>query len=118
VNIANSNKQNSTTETWISNSLKMTIVPSNQYYDICKHFGLSYGMENATDVQADMFASEPVATEDTFTDGSTGTVNITDSTETTDVGQQEETEDVEEIEIAPEEETDVDAVSDVDVTFE
>ena len=51
-------------------------------------------------------------------DGSTGTVNITDSTETTDVGQQEETEDVEEIEIAPEEETDVDAVSDVDVTFE
>ena len=87
VNIANSNKQNSTTETWISNSLKMTIVPSNQYYDICKHFGLSYGMENTTDVQADMSASEPVAIEDTFTDGSTGAVNITDSAETADAGQ-------------------------------
>ena len=116
VNIANSNKQNSTTETWISNSLKMTIVPSNQYYDICKHFGLSYGMENTTDVQADMSASEPVAIEDTFTDGSTGAVNITDSAETADAGQQEETEETEEFELSPEEETN--AVSDVDVTFE
>lgn len=116
VNIANSNKQNSTTETWISNSLKMTIVPSNQYYDICKHFGLSYGMENTTDVQADMSASEPVAIEDTFTDGSTGAVNITDSAETADAGQQEETEETEEFELSPEEETD--AVSDIDVTFE
>lgn len=116
VNIANSNKQNSTTETWISNSLKMTIVPSNQYYDICKHFGLSYGMENTTDVQADMSASEPVAIEDTFTDGSTGAVNITDSAETADAGQQEETEETEEFELSPKEETD--AVSDIDVTFE
>ena len=116
VNIANSNKQNSTTKTWISNSLKMTIVPSNQYYDICKHFGLSYGMENTTDVQADMSASEPVAIEDTFTDGSTGAVNITDSAETADAGQQEETEETEEFELSPEEETD--AVSDMDVTFE
>lgn len=116
VNIANSNKQNGTTETWISNSLKMTIVPSNQYYDICKHFGLSYGMENTTDVQADMSASEPVAIEDTFTDGSTGAVNITDSAETADAGQQEETEETEVFELSPEEETN--AVSDIDVTFE
>ena len=116
VNIANSNKQNSTTETWISNSLKMTIVPSNQYYDICKHFGLSYGMENTTDVQADMSASEPVAIEDTFTDGSTGAVNITDSVETAETGQQEETEETEEFELSPEEETN--AVSDVGVIFE
>ena len=101
---------------WIADSIKGLYVPEDQYYDICKHFGLSYGMENATDVQADMFASEPVATEDTFTDGSTGTVNITDSTETTDVGQQEETEETEEIELSPEEETD--AAADVDVTFE
>ena len=101
---------------WIADSIKGLYVPEDQYYDICKHFGLSYGMENATDVQADMFASEPVATEDTFTDGSTGTVNITDSTETTDAGQQEETEETEEFELSPEEETD--AVSDIDVTFE
>ena len=76
-------------------------------------------MENATDVQADMFASEPVATEDTFTDGSTGAVNITDSVETAETGQQEETEETEEteeFELSPEEETN--AVSDIDVTFE
>ena len=63
-----------------------------------------------------MFASEPVATEDTFTDGSTGAVNITDSVETAETGQQEETEETEEFELSPEEETN--AVSDVDVTFE
>lgn len=101
---------------WIADSIKGLYVPEDQYYDICKHFGLSYGMENATDVQADMFASEPVAIEDTFTDGSTGAVNITDSAETADAGQQEETEETEEFELSPEEETN--AVSDVDVTFE
>ena len=66
-------------------------------------------MENATDVQADMFASEPGTTEDTFTDSSTGAVNITDSAETADAGQQEETEETEE---------ETDAISDIDVTFE
>ena len=104
---------------WIADSIKGLYVPEDQYYDICKHFGLSYGMENATDVQADMFASEPVATEDTFTDGSTGAVNITDSVETAETGQQEETEETEEteeFELSPEEETN--AVSDIDVTFE
>lgn len=101
---------------WIADSIKGLYVPEDQYYDICKHFGLSYGMENATDVQADMFASEPGTTEDTFTDGSTGAVNITDSAETADAGQQEETEETEEFELSPEEETD--AVSDMDVTFE
>ena len=101
---------------WIADSIKGLYVPEDQYYDICKHFGLSYGMENATDVQADVFASEPVATEDTFTDGSTGAVNITDSVETAETGQQEETEETEEFELSPEEETN--AVSDVDVTFE
>ena len=102
--------------TWIADSIKGLYVPEDQYYDICKHFGLSYGMENATDVQADMFASEPGTTEDTFTDSSTGAVNITDSAETADAGQQEETEETEEFELSPEEETD--AVSDIDVTFE
>lgn len=101
---------------WIADSIKGLYVPEDQYYDICKHFGLSYGMENATDVQADVFASEPVATEDTFTDGSTGAVNITDSVETAETGQQEETEETEEFELSSEEETN--AVSDVDVTFE
>lgn len=101
---------------WIADSIKGLYVPEDQYYDICKHFCLSYGMENATDVQADVFASEPVATEDTFTDSSTGAVNITDSAETADAGQQEETEETEEFELSPEEETD--AVSDIDVTFE
>ena len=101
---------------WIADSIKGLYVPEDQYYDICKHFGLSYGMENATDVQADMFASEPGTTEDTFTDSSTGAVNITDSAETADAGQQEEAEETEEFELSPEEETD--AVSDIDVTFE
>lgn len=95
--------------TWIADSIKGLYVPEDQYYDICKHFGLSYGMENATDVQADMFASEPGTTEDTFTDSSTGAVNITDSAETADAGQQEETEETEE---------ETDAISDIDVTFE
>ena len=101
---------------WIADSIKGLYVPEDQYYDICKHFGLSYGMENATDVQADMFASEPGTTEDTFTDSSTGAVNITDSAETADAGQQEEAEETEEFELSPEEETD--AISDIDVTFE
>lgn len=101
---------------WIADSIKGLYVPEDQYYDICKHFNLSYGMENTTDVQADMFASESVATEDIFTDGSAGAVNITDFAETADAGQQEETEETKEIELSPEEETD--AVSDVDVTFE
>ena len=73
-------------------------------------------MENTTDVKADMSASEPVAIEDTFTDGSTGAVNITDSVETAETGQQEETEETEEFELSPEEETN--AVSDVGVIFE
>ena len=101
---------------WIADSIKGLYVPEDQYYDICKHFGLSYGMENATDVQADMFASEPGTTEDTFTDGSTGAADITAPAETADAGQQEETEETEEFEFSPEEETG--AVSDIDVTFE
>ena len=101
---------------WIADSIKGLYVPEDQYYDICKHFNLSYGMENTTDVQADMFASESVATEDIFTDGSTGTADITAPTETADAGQQEETEETEEFELSTEEETD--AVSDIDVTFE
>ena len=51
-----------------------------------------------------------------FTDGSTGTADITAPTETADAGQQEETEETEEFELSTEEETD--AVSDIDVTFE
>ena len=94
---------------WIADSIKGLYVPEGQYYDICKHFNLSYGMENTTDVQADMFASESVATEDIFTDGSAGAVDITDSAETADAGQQEETEETEE---------ETDAISDIDVTFE
>ena len=31
--------------TWVDDSIKGTHVPSDQYYDICKHFGLSWGME-------------------------------------------------------------------------
>ena len=31
--------------TWADDSIKGTHVPSDQYYDICKHFGLSWGME-------------------------------------------------------------------------
>ena len=31
--------------TWVNDSIKGTHVPSDQYYDICKHFGLSWGME-------------------------------------------------------------------------
>ena len=51
-----------------------------------------------------------------FTDGSTGTVDITDSAETADVGQQEKTEETEEFELSTEKETE--AVSDVYITFE
>ena len=44
-NISDYNNRHGTNKTWISNSVEMTIVPNNQYYDICNHFGLTCGME-------------------------------------------------------------------------
>ena len=105
-------KANNTTGSWINTAIKATIVPADQYYDICNHFGLTCGMETINAVSETSLTDG----EEVFTDGSTGAVNITDSAETADAGQQEETEETEEFELSPEEETD--AVSDMDVTFE
>ena len=99
----------------ITDEVRISCMPESQYYDICNHFGLS-----TTDVAGNSVSTQSItdetATEDIFTDGSTGTADITAPTETADAGQQEETEETEEFELSTEEETD--AVSDVDVTFE
>ena len=52
--------------TWIDDSIKGTYVPSSQYYDICSHFGLTWGMETTNAV------SEFSLTDgnEIFTDGS------------------------------------------------
>lgn len=85
----------------ITDEVRISCMPESQYYDICNHFGLS-----TTDVAGNSVSTQSItdetATEDIFTDGSTGTADITAPTETADAGQQEET----------------DAVSDVDITFE
>ena len=99
----------------ITDEVRISCMPESQYYDICNHFGLS-----TTDVAGNSVSTQSItdetATEDIFTDGSTGTADITAPTETADAGQQEETEETEEFELSTEEETD--AVSDVDITFE
>lgn len=59
-------KANNTTGSWINTAIKATIVPADQYYDICNHFGLTCGMETTNAV------SEPSLTdgEEIFTDSS------------------------------------------------
>ena len=59
-------KANNTTGSWINTAIKATIVPADQYYDICNHFGLTCGMETTNTV------SETSLTDDDeiFTDGS------------------------------------------------
>ena len=43
-------KANNTTGSWINTAIKATIVPADQYYDICNHFGLTCGMETTNTV--------------------------------------------------------------------
>lgn len=97
--------------------LSSSKMPENQFYDYCNHFNLDINDDkwlNSIEEASSVGENEtPI-----FTDGSTGTVDSTSPAETADAGLQEETEGVEEIEIAPEEETDVDAVSDVDEIIE
>ena len=101
----------------ITDEVRISCMPESQYYDICNHFGFDIDDKQMTTTEEEVPSDgENEAT--IFTDGSTDTVDITAPAETADAGLQEETEGVEEIEIAPEEETDVDAVSDVDVAFE
>ena len=59
-------KANNTTGSWINTAIKATIVPADQYYDICNHFGLTCGMETTNTV------SETSLTDgdEIFTDGS------------------------------------------------
>lgn len=59
-------KANNTTGSWINTAIKATIVPADQYYDICNHFGLTCGMETTNAV------SETSLTDgdEVFTDGS------------------------------------------------
>ena len=97
---------------YLENGLEVTEMPHDQYYDFCSHFNLP--MDSISNLEASY--SSGISSDEVFTDGSTGAVNITDSAETADAGQQEETEETEEFELSPEEETD--AVSDMDVTFE
>ena len=101
----------------ITDEVRISCMPESQYYDICNHFGFDIDDKQMTTTEEEVPSDgENEAT--IFTDGSTDTVDITVPAETADAGLQEETEGVEEIEIAPEEETDVDAVSDVDEIIE
>lgn len=59
-------KANNTTGSWINTAIKATIVPTDQYYDICKHFGLTCGMETINAVSETSLTDG----EEVFTDGS------------------------------------------------
>ena len=52
--------------TWIDDSIKETYVPSSQYYDICNHFGLTWGMETINTVSETSLTDS----DEIFTDGS------------------------------------------------
>ena len=52
--------------TWIDDSIKATYVPSSQYYDICNHFGLTWGMETINTVSETSLTDS----DEIFTDGS------------------------------------------------
>ena len=91
----------------ITDEVRISCMPESQYYDICNHFGFDINDDKQITTTEEEVPSVGENEDIIFTDGSTGAVDITDSAETADAGQQEKTE-----------ETDVDAVSDVDVTFE
>jgi len=99
----------------ITDEVRISCMPESQYYDICNHFGLS-----TTDVAGNSVSTQSItdetATEDIFTDGSTGTVDSISPAETAESGQLEEIEETEEFELSPEEDTD--AISDVDEIIE
>ena len=90
---------------YLENGLEVTEMPHDQYYDFCSHFNLP--MDSISNLEASY--SSGISSDEIFTDGSAGAVDITDSAETADAGQQEETEETEE---------ETDAISDIDVTFE
>ena len=95
-------------QSYIEQCINVSKIPESQYYDICNHFGLPTTDGTGSSVSTRSITDRTL-TEDIFTDGSTGAVNITDSVETAETGQQEETEETEE---------ETDAISDIDVTFE
>lgn len=59
-------KANNTTGSWINTAIKATIIPTDQYYDICNHFGLTCGMETTNAVSETSLTDG----EEVFTDGS------------------------------------------------
>ena len=59
-------KANNTTGSWINTAIKATIVPADQYYDICNHFGLTCGMETTNAVSETSLTDG----EEIFTDSS------------------------------------------------
>lgn len=59
-------KANNTTGSWINTAIKATIVPADQYYDICNHFGLTCGMETTNAVSETSLTDS----EEVFTDSS------------------------------------------------
>lgn len=59
-------KANNTTGSWINTAIKATIVPADQYYDICNHFGLTCGMETTNAVSETSLTDG----EEVFTDSS------------------------------------------------
>ena len=66
----------SNSTTWVEDSIKGIYVPSSQYYDICRHFGLNWGMEINNTVSETSFADG----DNLFTDGS---INPKDEADTT-----------------------------------
>ena len=59
-------KANNTTGSWINTAIKATIIPTDQYYDICNHFGLTCGMETTNAVSETSLTDG----EEVFTDSS------------------------------------------------
>ena len=59
-------KANNTTGSWINTAIKSKIIPTDQYYDICNHFGLTCGMETTNAVSETSLTDG----EEVFTDGS------------------------------------------------
>ena len=74
-------KANNTTGSWVNSAIKATIVPADQYYDICRHFGLTCGMETNNTVSA----TSVVDGDEIFTDGSAYPENKLDTTQTTSI---------------------------------
>ena len=66
---------------WINASIIGTNVPADQYYDICKHFNLTWGMEDQTSTIASASLDESDLTDELLTDDDIATTENAGNTE-------------------------------------